>query len=128
MESNQTKNMLKLTRYLFFLNAAVWLVFGIGSLVSRALVDGSLARWVITVMMLANAAVMLWFGVKIVGGQNWIFFLAILYVALNVVLSITDQFGWVDALILLLNLCLLGLLFVTRHRMNQNMNTSSEES
>jgi len=120
--------MLKLTRYLFFLNAAVWLVFGIGSLVSRALVDGSLARWVITVMMLANAAVMLWFGVKIVGGQNWIFFLAILYVALNVVLSITDQFGWVDALILLLNLCLLGLLFVTRHRMNQNMNTSSEES
>jgi hypothetical protein len=128
MESNQTKNMLKLTRYLFFLNAAVWLVFGIGSLVSRALVDGSLARWVITVMMLANAAVMLWFGVKIVGGQNWIFFLAILYVALNVVLSITDQFGWVDALILLLNLCLLGLLFVTRHRMNQNMNISSEES
>ena len=58
--------------------------------------------------MLANAAVMIWFGVMIVTGQNWIFFLAILYMALNVVLSITDQFGWIDALILLLNLCVLG--------------------
>jgi hypothetical protein len=127
METTQTKNMLKLTRYLFFLNAAVWLVFGILSLLLRALDNGSLARWVITVMMLANAAVMLWFGVKIVAGQNWVFFLAILYMALNVVLSITDQFGWIDALILLLNLCLLGLLFLTRHWMNQNAEASSGE-
>jgi len=54
--------------------------------------------------------------------------LAILYVALNVVLSITDQFGWIDALILLLNLCLLGLLFVARQRINQNANAASGES
>jgi len=127
MENTQTTNMLKLTRYLFFLNAVVWLAFGVASLLSRALDNGSLARWVITVMMLANAAVMLWFGVKIVAGQNWVFFLAILYMALNVVLSITDQFGWTDALILLLNLCLLGLLFLTRHRMNQNTKASSGE-
>lgn len=127
MENTQTTNMLKLTRYLFFLNAAVWLAFGVASLLFRALDGGSLARWVITVMMIANAAVMLWFGMKIVTGQNWVFFLAILYIALNVVLSITDQFGWIDALILLLNLCLLGLLFLTRHRMNQNARASSGE-
>ena len=119
--------MLKLTRYLFFINAAVWLAFGIASLLFRALDGGSLARWVITVMMIANAAVMLWLGVKIVTGQNRIFFLAILYTALNVVLSIADQFGWIDALILLLNLCLLGSLFLTRRRMNQNVRTSSGE-
>jgi hypothetical protein len=113
---------------MFFVNAAVWLAFGIASLLSQALVDGSLARWVITIMMLINAVVMFWFGMKIVGGRNWIFLLAILYVALNAVLSITDQFGWIDALILLLNLCLLGLLFVTRNRMNQNANAASGES
>ena len=39
--------------------------------------------------------------------------------AVNVVLSITDQFGWIDALILLLNLCLLGLLFITRQRLER---------
>lgn len=127
MENTQTTNMLKLTRYLFFLNAAVWLAFGIASLLFRALDGGSLTRWVITVMMIANAAVMLWLGVKIVTGQNRIFFLAILYTVLNVVLSIADQFGWIDALILLLNLCLLGSLFLTWRRMNQTVGTSSGE-
>ena len=120
--------MLKLTRYAFFLNSAVWLAFGVASLLSRALFDGSPLHWVITVLMIANAIVMLWFGVKIVSGQKWIFFLGILYMALNVVLSITDQFGWIDALILLLNLCLLGLLFITRQRMNRDVRTLSEES
>ena len=118
MLSNQTTKMLKLTRSLFFINAAVWLAFGIASLFFRAIDRGSLVRWVITALMIANAAVMFWFGVMIVSRRNWVFFLGILYMALNVVLSITDQFGWIDAIILLLNLCVLGMLFVTRHRMN----------
>jgi hypothetical protein len=127
MENDRTKTMLNLTRYTFFLNAAVWLAFGVASLLTRALSDGSPLHWVITVLMVANAMVMLWFGVKIVSGGKRIFFLGILYVALNVVLSITDQFGWIDALILLLNLCLLGLLFITRQRMNQEAKVSSGE-
>ena len=126
MKSDQISKMLKLTRTLFFINAAVWLAFGVSSLLFRALDGGSLTRWVITIMMIANAMVMTWFGVMIVSGRNWIFFLAILYMALNVVLSITDQFGWIDALILLLNLCLLGMLFITRHKMNQSVKASSE--
>ena len=128
MENNRITTMLKLTRYAFFLNSAVWLAFGVASLLTRALSNGSPLHWVITILMIANAIVMLWFGVKIVSGQKWIFFLGILYMALNVVLSITDQFGWIDALILLLNLCLLGLLFITRQRMNRDVRTLSEES
>lgn len=127
MNSDQISKMQKLTRTLFFINATVWLAFGVASLLFRALDGGSLARWVITIMMIVNAMVMILFGVMIVSGRNWIFFLAILYMALNVVLSITDQFGWIDALILLLNLCILGMLFVTRHRMNQFSKASSGE-
>jgi sugar phosphate permease len=127
MNSNQTSKLLKLTRNLFFLNAAVWLAFGISSLLFRAIDEGSLTRWVITIMMIANAIVMIWFGVMIVTGRNWVFILAILYMALNVVLSIADQFGWVDALILLLNLIMLGLLFVTRSRMSQTNKVPSGE-
>ena len=118
MKKDQTTSLLKLTRAMFFVNVLVWLMFGVGSLI-RAVEEGSTLRWVITFMMIANAAVMFWFGVVIVNGQKRIFFLAFLYIALNVVLSITDQFGWVDALILSLNLILLGLLFVTRQRMKQ---------
>jgi hypothetical protein len=125
MEHNQTSIMLKWTRNLFFINAAVWLAFGISSLLFRALDEDTLTRWIITIMMIANAFVMIWFGVMIPSGRAWIFFLAILYMALNVILSITDQFGWIDALILLLNLCLLGMLFVARHRMNQAARASS---
>jgi len=127
MQNNQTANMLKLTRGFFFLNAAVWLVFSVLSLL-RAIDGGDLIRWIYTFLMLANAMVMFWFGVKIINGQAWTFFIAIIYMALNVVLSITDQFGWVDALILLLNLCLLGLLFVTRQRIIQAARASSENS
>ena len=127
MNSDQTSKLLKLTRSMFFLNAAVWLAFGISSLLLRAIDEGSLTRWVITIMMIANAIVMIWFGVMIVTGRKWVFFLAILYTALNVVLSIADQFGWVDALILLLNLIVLGLLFVTRQRMSQTNKVPSGE-
>ena len=127
MDTDQTSKMLKLTRTLFFINAVVWLAFGVSSLLFRALDGGSLTRWVITAMMVANAVVMIWFGVMIVSGRNWVFFLAILYMALNVVLSITDQFGWVDALILLLNLVVLGILFLARHRMKQAARASLGE-
>ena len=126
MEENQISNLLKLTRALFFITAAVWLIFGALGFM-RAMTATSDLRLILSVLMVANAAVMFWFGVMIISGRKWIFFLAILYMALNVVLSVTDQFGWIDALILLLNLCVLGMLFVTRHRMNQTARASSGE-
>ena len=103
---------------MFFLNALVWLVFGVLSF-SLAMSSTSDWRFMLSVLMLINASIFVGFGVLIRKGQPWVFFLAILYVAVNVVLSITDQFGWFDFLIMLLNLVLLGLLFVTRQRMKQ---------
>jgi hypothetical protein len=119
--------MLNLTRILFFVNAAVWLVFGTLSVI-QYFEAGSLIRLVYAILMIANAVVMAWFGVMIITGRNWVFFLGILYMAVNVVLSITDQFGWIDALILLLNLVILGLLFITRQRINQTARATKEES
>ena len=123
MENNQIRKILTLTQRMLFLNAAVWVIFG-GLGVLRAIETDSSLRWILSALMVANAIVMLWFGVMIVTGQNWVFFLAILYLALNVVLSITDQFGWIDALILLLNLIVLGLLFVSRQRIQQTGRTT----
>ena len=123
MKKNQIPTMLKLSQILFFVNAAVWLVFGVLSFTQiRASIRDF--RLVYSVLMVANAAVMLWFGFMIIRAQAHIFFLAILYIALNVVLSITDQFGWIDAIILLLNLTILGLVFVTRQRLLQTAQMS----
>lgn len=127
MEGNQFSTSLKWTRILFFVNAVVWLTFGILSLAIRAYNDGDLARWVITILMLINGLVMIWFGIMIVRGGSLVFTFAIIYLSLNVVLSITDQFGWVDALILLLNLCLLGSLFFARYRMTRVIEVNPRE-
>ena len=123
MEKNQIPMMLKLTQIFFFANAVVWLVFAVLGF-TQVKTGTSDLRLLYSVLMVANAAVMLWFGVVIVRAQAHIFFLAILYMALNVVLSITDQFGWMDALILFLNLTILGLLFVTRQRLLQTTGMS----
>lgn len=126
MGKNQISIMLKLTQALFFMNALIWFLFSVANLV-RVMETGSAIRWILTAMMIANAVILVWFGVTIANKHAQIFFLAIVYTALNAALSITDQFGWLDFFILLLNLCLLGLLFVTRHRMNQITEASSEE-
>jgi hypothetical protein len=126
MKKNQNSVMLKLTQALFFVNAAIWFLFGAMNLV-RVMETGSAVRWILTAMMIVNAAILVWFGVDITDEQTQLFPVAILYTALNAVLSITDQFGWIDFLVLLLNLCLLGLLFVIRHRMKQAAESSSEE-
>jgi len=118
LDRDQTALMLKLTQILIFVNALVWLVFG---LLSFTLAGTGAGPWrvILSGLMVANAVVLAWFGMKIASRRAWVFFLGILYMAFNVVLSITDQFGWIDALILLLNLCLLGLLFVTRQRLKR---------
>jgi hypothetical protein len=121
MDKNQIATLLKLTRGGFFLNALVWLVFG-GMSLTLAVEAGTTIRWVYSLLMFANAMVMFWFGLQIVSGRKGVFFLAIVYMAINVVLTITDQFGIMDALILFLNLILLGLLFVARQRLNQSEN------
>lgn len=126
MNKTQRSSTLNLARILFFVNGAVWGTFGILSLL-RAVEGGSSLRWMFSILMFANAIVMAWFGVMIVNGRDWIFFLAILYMAVNVVLSITDQFGWVDALILLLNLVILGLLFVARQQIKPVRTEASGE-
>ena len=118
--------MLKLTQALFFVNAAIWFLFGAINLI-RVMETGSAVRWILTAVMIANAAILVWFGVDIADEQTQLFPLVIVYVALNAVLSITDQFGWIDFLVLLLNLCLLGLLFIIWHRLNHAAESSSEE-
>lgn len=73
MDKNQTSPMLKLTRAMFFLNALTWLIFGVLSMF-LAVEVGTPTRWVITLLMVANAGGMFWFGLMIASGRIRIFF------------------------------------------------------
>jgi len=57
----------RMTQGLFLLNAVIWVLLGVTALVRMA--DGSTslggAAWIISILMFANACVMLWVGVGI---------------------------------------------------------------
>jgi hypothetical protein len=103
---------------LFFLNAAIWLVFGIVSLVRLA---GEASGMMVTLLIVAllmfgNAAAMLCSGWGLARRQRRWYYLALAVVVVNVVLTVTDQFGFFDLVTLLIDLVLMGLLLAIRKR------------
>jgi hypothetical protein len=101
-----------LAKGLFFLNAGIWVLFSVIFL-SRTANDYA---WVVSVLMFANAAFMLIFGLLIERGNRWIFLAALAFLAVNILLTITDQVGFADLITLLLDLALVVLLVIERRR------------
>jgi len=103
---------------LFFLNAAIWLLFGVFSLVRMATrnPDQAMTVWIVAILMFGNAGAMLWAGVGLGKQQKRFYYLAILVLAVNILLTVTDQFGIFDFITLMMDAVLLGLLIATRKR------------
>jgi len=104
---------------LFFINAAIWLLFGIASLVRMAAGSpgrptGTFVAGVVAVLMLGNAAAMLVAGIGIGRQGRLFFYFAILVLIVNILLTLTDQFGVYDFVTLVIDGFLLGLLLATR--------------
>lgn len=101
---------------LFFLNAAIWLAFGVWSLVrlGRGSAHQTLTLWIVAILMFGNVGAMLLSGVGLGSRQRRFFWLAVAVLAVNIVLTVTDEFGIFDALTLALDLALLGLLVAGR--------------
>jgi hypothetical protein len=101
-----------LMKGLFFLNAALWTLFGVLFL-SRA-VNGMF--WVIAALMFVNAGLMLAFGLAIGRGGRLVYWATLAFLGGNILLTVTDQVGFADLIILLIDLALLVLLVVDRRR------------
>lgn len=103
---------IRVAQALFFLNAAIWVLFGIASVLrlSAATSANALTAVVVAVLMFGNAAAMLWSGVTIARRQKRFYALALAVLLINIVLTFTDQFGLFDLLTLLLDVALLGIL------------------
>ena len=102
-------------RGLFFLNAAIWLVFGVLSLV-RLVGNGggAVVGWVVAILMFGNAGAMALSG-ALLGKRKRLFYLfALAVLAVNIVLTFADQVGALDWITFAIDLVLVGILVVGR--------------
>jgi hypothetical protein len=106
----------KTTQRLFFLNALIWLAFGIATLVGVGARNPG-QPWMLAVigaLMFGNAAAMALAGWGI-GRGGWLWMLVALAVlGVNILLTFTDQVGLLDWLTLAIDLAILGVLVVKR--------------
>lgn len=105
-------------RWLLFLNATFWLALGLAMLVggSRMGLNSPAARWIILALMVGNAAIMLISGWGLGTGRRLFYFLALGVLAVNILLTFTDEFGPLDLLTLLIDLTILVLLLANWKR------------
>ena len=99
------------SKRLFWLNTAVWLtltIFSIGRIGGDA-PGGPVTLWIITILMLGNAAAFLWCSWAVQKQNRLYHFIIIAILGANIFLTFTDEFGLMDLLTLLLDLALLAL-------------------
>jgi hypothetical protein len=97
---------------LFFLNAAIWFLLGVATLVRMAnrSPDQRLAAGIIALFMLGNVTAMLISAVGLGKQNKWLYYLAVAVIGINILLTFTDQFGLLDFLTLVIDVVLLGML------------------
>ena len=109
MKSN---TLIRMTQALFYFNAALWLAIGILSLVRSSNNDQvqPATPWIIAILMLGNVAALLLCGWGIGTRQKRYLYLALAVLAINILLTVTDQVGVLDLATLAIDVILLGLL------------------
>ncbi len=111
--SPDTPLAVKAAAALFGLNGVVWLALGLASLL-RLAASPNPAQLIIAGLIFGNAGAMFVTGAGLAARRRWFFFLALAVLAVNLLLTITDQFGLIDFVTLIIDAVLLGLLVITR--------------
>lgn len=104
-----------LVRALFFITAIALVFLGAGSFLRDTVnPDMKIIYGIYAVLMFGDAIAMLVCGLYIVRQIKLIFWIAVIILSLNIILTIFDQFGWIDFLFSLLNVITLAALLVYR--------------
>jgi hypothetical protein len=103
--------MIRLARILLLLSAIIWCAFSAWYFLRP---NTTTSMIVIAVLMLINSAIFATLAWLIAKKNQWIFYFAILFLAAHIVLTITDQFGIFDLLVLVIDLATLGILLFNR--------------
>ncbi len=116
-ESVQIPASVRAARWMFVLLGAIWLVFGTWSVLSMSGSGASLSGtmlWLIAIFMFVNSALLIWIGWGIGKGLNLYYYFGLLALAANIFLTLTDEFGFFDLIVLIIAVSLFVLLIVTR--------------
>lgn len=116
--SNLTNRLdsIKMAQALLFLNGFIWLAFGIYSLVSLSdkYPEQSIIYWIIPLLMFGNSGAMLLSAFLLGRQQRVFYYFTGAVVLINIILTVTDQFGLFDLITLLIDLLLIGILILKR--------------
>jgi len=112
------KSLVTAVRALFAVNALVWVVMAVvvwTGIIGIGLRDPA-SVGALALLMLGNAILLGFFAWRVLRGQRVIDYAALLWVAINLVLTITDEIGVYDLAALILNLSLLIMLVLCLKR------------
>ena len=112
------KTSMNVARWGFAILGVIWFVFGVYSLIRITEGSSSLSNfgWIIAGLMFVNGAVLIWIGRVLREARRFYFYLALLVLVGNILLTITDDFGIFDLVTLIIAISLLILLLVTRSK------------
>lgn len=116
MEPIEKPAVVTVVQLLMLQNAAIWLVLALWYLKPLFEDGSSLSNfaWILSGMMLANALVMLFLAWGIAQRRRKLYFLALAVLAANIVLTVTDEFGLLDLIVLILALIIVVLMVGAR--------------
>ena len=105
-----------LTRILILLDALIWLGFAIITALDLhpALPEGNLFRWIISSLALGTSLVLTGLLFLISRGSKIAYYLLLGALLLVTILTITDDFGIADLIVLIVNLSAIILLYIDR--------------
>jgi MFS family permease len=106
-------------RVLFFVNTAIWLYLAAGMLV-RMVGDSSgrmMLGVIISIMMFGNAVGMFVCGIVATRREKLFYYFTLFFLAVNIVLTFTDQFGFWDLITLIIDVVIVVLLIVGRKKL-----------
>jgi lysylphosphatidylglycerol synthetase-like protein (DUF2156 family) len=110
--NSNSKNLyyIKIAQGLFMILAVIWLLFSVISLIRFP----GLSTWILACLMIGNAGMLLLVGWGLGSRHRRIYYMALIVLLVNIVLTLTDDFGIYDFIILVLYLVLSGILLATR--------------
>mgnify|MGYP007066288859 CR=1 FL=1 len=106
---------MKIIQTLLYLKSLIWFIFSIYTWVEYSgshVKSGSMVTLII--LLFLNAILFAVFSFLIERKKRWLFYLIVLFVVANIVLTVIDQVGVFDVLVLVIDFALLNLIILKR--------------
>jgi hypothetical protein len=118
MQDSRIPRLYRIAQALFILNTVIWLLLGIVTGLKQLTENPGrlILAGILAILMFGNAAGMCLCAVFLGKRNRWLYFITLAFLTLNILLTITDQVGFLDWVTLAIDLILFGILVGIRAR------------